>query len=140
MKTDDLVAMLSTGNVAVPRRSASGRIGLAVLAGLPVSLFILFAEYGMRRDIVQAMFWPMFWVKVVFPLCIAAAGFVAVQRLARPGVPARHAWTGAALPVIGISPFWQMAISGTAILLAVIFNSRGERRRGRIILKKAEVL
>ncbi|MDF2981997.1 MAG: branched-chain amino acid transporter permease, partial [Devosia sp.] len=45
-----------------------------------------------------------------------------------------------ALPVIGISPFWQMAISGTAILLAVIFNSRGERRRGRIILKKAEVL
>lgn len=45
-----------------------------------------------------------------------------------------------ALPVIGISPFWQMAISGSAILLAVIFNSRGERRRGRIILKKAEVL
>ena len=58
MKTDDLVAMLSTGDVAVPRRSASGRIGLALLAGLPVSLFILFAEYGMRRDIVQAMFWP----------------------------------------------------------------------------------
>ncbi len=107
MKTDDLVAMLSTGNVAVPRRSASGRIGLAVLTGLPVSLFILFAEYGMRRDIVQAMFWPMFWVKVVFPLCIAAAGFVAVQRLARPGVPARHAWTGAALPVIGI---WVLAV------------------------------
>ncbi|WEK02843.1 MAG: ABC transporter permease [Candidatus Devosia phytovorans] len=42
-----------------------------------------------------------------------------------------------ALPVIGISPFWQMAISGTAILLAVVLNARGERRKGRIILKKA---
>lgn len=42
-----------------------------------------------------------------------------------------------ALPVIGISPFWQMAISGIAILLAVVLNARGERRKGRIILKKA---
>jgi rhamnose transport system permease protein len=43
-----------------------------------------------------------------------------------------------ALPVIGVSPFWQMAISGTAILLAVVLNARGERQKGRIILKKAE--
>jgi len=43
-----------------------------------------------------------------------------------------------ALPVINISPFWQQAISGTAIIVAVIFNARSERRAGRIILKKAE--
>ncbi|TIT20964.1 MAG: ABC transporter permease [Mesorhizobium sp.] len=43
-----------------------------------------------------------------------------------------------ALPVINISPFWQMAISGSAIILAVVLNARGERRQGRIILKKAE--
>jgi rhamnose transport system permease protein len=42
-----------------------------------------------------------------------------------------------ALPVIGVSPFWQMAISGAAILLAVVLNARGERRKGRIILRKA---
>ncbi len=40
-----------------------------------------------------------------------------------------------ALPVINISPFWQMAISGAAIILAVIFNSRGNAKKGRIILK-----
>lgn len=45
---------------------------------------------------------------------------------------------GSALPVIGISPFWQMAISGTAIIVAVILNARGERSAGRIILKRAE--
>ncbi|MFK7993102.1 MAG: ABC transporter permease [Granulosicoccus sp.] len=43
-----------------------------------------------------------------------------------------------ALPVINISPFWQQAISGSAIIIAVIFNARSERRIGRIILKQAE--
>ncbi|MFT4149817.1 MAG: ABC transporter permease [Paracoccaceae bacterium] len=43
-----------------------------------------------------------------------------------------------ALPVIGISPFWQMAISGSAILIAIAFNARGQGQKGRIILKRAE--
>ena len=43
-----------------------------------------------------------------------------------------------ALPVINVSPFWQLAISGTVIILAVAFNARSERRKGRVILKKAE--
>jgi len=43
-----------------------------------------------------------------------------------------------ALPVINVSPFWQMAISGSAIILAVVLNARGERKKGRIILRKAE--
>lgn len=43
-----------------------------------------------------------------------------------------------ALPVVGISPFWQLAISGSAIIIAVAFNARQGRARGRIILKSAE--
>lgn len=43
-----------------------------------------------------------------------------------------------ALPVIGISPFWQLAISGTAIILAVAFNASQGKSRGRIILREAE--
>lgn len=43
-----------------------------------------------------------------------------------------------ALPVVGVSPFWQMAISGTAIILAVAVNAAQSRPRGRIILKSAE--
>ncbi|SHI77937.1 ABC transporter permease [Wenxinia saemankumensis] len=43
-----------------------------------------------------------------------------------------------ALPVIGVSPFWQMAISGAAIVVAIAFNSRSALGRGRIILKRAE--
>ena len=44
-----------------------------------------------------------------------------------------------ALPVVGISPFWQMAISGAAILLAIAFNAMSRREPGRVILKRAEV-
>jgi rhamnose transport system permease protein len=40
-----------------------------------------------------------------------------------------------ALPVIGISPFAQMAISGVVIVLAVVFNARAEKKAGRIILR-----
>jgi rhamnose transport system permease protein len=41
------------------------------------------------------------------------------------------------LPMIDVSPFWQMAISGAAILAAVIVNSRSERPRGTPILPPA---
>ncbi|WP_153770135.1 ABC transporter permease [Labrenzia sp. CE80] len=43
-----------------------------------------------------------------------------------------------ALPVINISPFWQLAISGSAIIIAVAFNATSNRPKGRVILKKAE--
>lgn len=43
-----------------------------------------------------------------------------------------------ALPVVDISPFWQLAISGSAIIIAVAMNARANRERGRIILKRAE--
>ena len=45
---------------------------------------------------------------------------------------------GLALPVINVSPFWQLAISGAAILLAIILNARGEKSMGRLILKKVQ--
>jgi len=98
--------MLASGPTAVPRRAAGRRLALALLAGLPLSFAIMLTEYGVRRDLVQAMFWPMFWVKVLFPLCIAAAAFVMVQRLARPGVQVRRAWLGAAVPLLVV---WVLA-------------------------------
>jgi rhamnose transport system permease protein len=47
---------------------------------------------------------------------------------------------GLALPVINVSPFWQMAISGAAILIAIVLNARSDKLRGRLILKKAQNL
>lgn len=106
MKTDDLVAMLATGPVAAPRRAASRRLEIALLAGVPLSLAIMMTGFGVRPDLLQAMFWPMFWMKLAFPLCVAAAAFVMAQRLARPGVQVRRSWIGIAAPVALV---WAMA-------------------------------
>jgi rhamnose transport system permease protein len=46
---------------------------------------------------------------------------------------------GNALPVIDVSPFWQMLISGAVILTAVVLNTRGEARPGKIILRPQRV-
>jgi rhamnose transport system permease protein len=42
-----------------------------------------------------------------------------------------------ALPVMQVSPFWQMAISGAVILAAVIINARAESRPDKLILPEA---
>jgi rhamnose transport system permease protein len=42
-----------------------------------------------------------------------------------------------ALPVMQVTPFWQMAISGAVILAAVIVNARNERQAGKLILPEA---
>jgi len=44
-----------------------------------------------------------------------------------------------ALPIINVSPFWQMAISGAVVLAAVILNSRSERSLGKVILERNAV-
>jgi len=41
---------------------------------------------------------------------------------------------GNALPVLQVSPFWQSALTGAVILVAVLMNARGNRNRSRQIL------
>jgi rhamnose transport system permease protein len=43
-----------------------------------------------------------------------------------------------ALPLLGVSPFWQMAISGAIILIAVILNARSTREAPRRILEESD--
>lgn len=43
-----------------------------------------------------------------------------------------------ALPLLGVSPFWQMAISGAIILIAVILNARTTREAPRRILEESD--
>ncbi|WP_399683459.1 NrsF family protein [Xenophilus sp.] len=109
MKTDDLADLLAAQVAPAPRRAASRRLGLALALGLPAAAAIMLVDYGVRRDLVQAMLWPMFWVKLLFPACIGIAGYVMVQRLAHPGVRVRRAWLGAVLPVLAV---WVLAAVG----------------------------
>ena len=107
MKTDDLVSMLATGALPVPRQAATRRLRQAVVLGLPISAAIMLLQFGVRPDLREALSWPMFWVKLLFPAAVAVAGFVAVQRLARPGVPLGKAGLAMVLPVLLV---WALAL------------------------------
>ncbi|MBP7567614.1 MAG: DUF1109 domain-containing protein [Burkholderiaceae bacterium] len=106
MKTDRLIDLLAADAPPVPRHAAARRMGLALLAGVPLAMLIMAVEYGVRPGLVEVAQWPMFWVKVLFPLAIGVAGFVAAERLGRPGVRLGRAAWGFVLPLAGL---WLLA-------------------------------
>ncbi len=123
MKTDELIKLLAADTLPVQRRAAPRRLALALAAGLPLAAAIMLLDYGVRRDIGQAMLLPMFWMKLMFPAVIGAAAFVALQRLARPGVGPGASWLGIALPVLLL---WLLA--GT-----VLATAPAETRAGLVL-------
>jgi rhamnose transport system permease protein len=44
-----------------------------------------------------------------------------------------------ALPIVQVSPFWQSAITGCVIVVAVVINARNEKRAGKQILPLARL-
>lgn len=108
MKTDDLVVMLATGAGEVAPNAAPRRFAIAVGWGALGAALLMGVLLGVRRDLGAALLMPMFWVKIAFVACLAAAGFIAVLRLSRPGL--RLAWVPGALaaPVLAM---WVLAAS-----------------------------
>lgn len=124
MKTDDVIAMLATNVAPVPRQAALRNVLVALAVGLVLSVFWMLTEYGVRKDIHQAMDLPMFWVKLAFPVCVAVSGFVLVYRLSRPGVAARKAWVGVVAPVavIWLLALWSLGTANEADRATLIFG------------------
>jgi hypothetical protein len=85
MKTDDLIAALSADLEPVSRRAVGQTLVTGLAAGAVISLALMLLWLGPRPDMMPAMTTPMFWMKLVYALSIAAFGFVLVDRLARPG-------------------------------------------------------
>jgi hypothetical protein len=111
VRTDDLVTMLATGAGAVQPSQAMRRYATALGWGALGAALLLAALLGPRADLGAAVLLPMFWVKLAFVACLAAASLLAVLRLSRPGL--RLAWVPGALgaPVLAI---WLLA----AVVLA----------------------
>ncbi|QFZ83589.1 DUF1109 family protein [Variovorax paradoxus] len=108
MKTDELVALLAANVAPVRPRAATRHLGLALGAGLLVSLAIVVFGYGLRTDLALAVFRPAFWIKLVFLVALGGSGFFITHRLARPGVRAGAPTLGLALPLAAL---WLAAIA-----------------------------
>lgn len=87
MRTDELIRALATDGA---RRSPSlGRsVALALAAGVPVSMAILFLGTGVRPDFMDVIHTWRFDFKFVVTLALAVTAAGLALRLVRPGAPA----------------------------------------------------
>ena len=106
MKTDDLIAMLANGAGAVEPNAAARRYGTALGWGAFGATLVMAIMLGVRQDIYEAAWQPMFWIKLAFPASLAVASLFAASRLSRPG--AQLGWVPGALaaPVLAM---WLLA-------------------------------
>ena len=85
MKTDDLISALSADLEPAPKHKVALRLLTGLGIGIVLSSTLMMTWLGPRPDMMPAMATPMFWMKLIYALSIAAFGFGLVDRLARPG-------------------------------------------------------
>lgn len=120
MKTDALIALLATGAEAVAPHAAARRFSVALGWGALGAGLLMAILLGVRPVLAEAALLPMFWVKIAFVACLAAASVPAALRLSRPGV--RLMWLPAALA----APVLAMWILAAAALIAAEPAQRAE--------------
>lgn len=120
MKTDDLIAMLSRGDIAAATASPRAQFGAALGWGAFGATLLLAVFLGVRPDLLETAVLPMFWIKLAFPALLLALALPAAQRLARPG-GRLHRLPGAAVGVV--VAMWVLA---AASLLAAQPEARAE--------------
>lgn len=111
MRTDDLIDALAAdgGPVRGPRCS----LALVGVLGALVALVLVLAWLHTRHDLAQAMRGGMFWMKALYTGALSLAGYLAIERLARPDGSGRRGWALGlvALAIFAVAGVWQALAS-----------------------------
>jgi hypothetical protein len=102
MKTDDLVALLSTNPEPVDRRLVVRTLHVALAAGSAAALGITLVGLGVRPDLMTARALMFLAAKLAFAIGIVSLALVYLTRLARPGGERRTPSFLVALPFMVI--------------------------------------
>lgn len=100
MRTDDLISLLAAHVMPVDRGILARRYRWALLLGGLASVLLMSMRFGVRPDIAAMLVTPLFWAKLAFPACMAAAALLVVVRLSRPGMPVGSGWCLLAAPIV----------------------------------------
>jgi hypothetical protein len=90
MKTDDLVAMLSTNVEPIGRGLVGRTISTAVAAGAVIALGFTLAALGIRADLTTTRATVVLLLKVAFALAVIGVAIRYLTRLARPARNAEY--------------------------------------------------
>jgi hypothetical protein len=102
MKTDDLIAMLSTNVERVDTRQVSRKIGTAVAAGAAAAFVAVLVVHGVRGDLTGPSALTYLPLKLAFTLITVVLTSIALTRLARPGGEQKTPVALVALPFVVI--------------------------------------
>jgi hypothetical protein len=102
MKTDDLIAMLSTNVEVVDHRRVGRNIGMAVVAGAAVAVATVFFVLGPHADLTTLGTFVAPLLKVAFTFIILVPASIYLIRLTRPGGERRSSVALVALPFIAV--------------------------------------
>ena len=114
MKTDELIALLASGETAVDRHAVARRLGLALLVGSLGALALVVALYGMRDDLAQMLQAPPFWGRIALPGSLALLALGLAGRLARPGIGGGVIWPMLGLPLLVVWLGAALSLSSAA--------------------------
>ncbi len=120
MKTDDLVAVLSTNVEPINRGLVRRTISIAVAGGAVVALGLVFGVLGLRADLTTTRATIFMLLKIVFALAVIGVAMRYLLRLARPGAERGIS------PLAIVVPFAAIALLG-AISLGVAPSSHWDR-------------
>lgn len=111
MRTDDLIDALAQD--AEPGRTPPRRLAVVGALGALAALALVLAWLHVRHDLMHAMRGGMFWMKALYTATLGLAGYLAVERLSRPGGSARRGWTLGlvVLAVFAVAGIWQALVS-----------------------------
>lgn len=102
MKTDDLVAALSTRIEPVDRRLMSWTMGIAFLATTLVALCLVHVGLGIRADLMTARALTFLVLKLAFAVAVVGVSSIYLVRLARPGGERRTSSIRIIMPFVAI--------------------------------------
>ena len=107
METDRLIDTLAADLRPARSRMIPLRIGLVALIGGASALTAVATYLGFRADLATAVGSQMFWVKALYALILAFAGFWCAERLARPAASARR---GMVLGAVVVALLFAVAV------------------------------
>jgi hypothetical protein len=91
VRTDDLIDALAS-DAGEARPAPPRRLALVAGLGALAALVLVLAWLHTRPDLMPAMRGGMFWMKAAYTGALGVAGYLAIERLARPGGSGRRGW------------------------------------------------
>jgi hypothetical protein len=115
MRTDDLIAQLSTGLEPVKTGAVTRILLISAGVGIVASIALMLGHLGLRYDFDTAISSFGLWMKVTYTFAIAGFGLWLVERAGRPGADMTRPMTMLALPLLAIALLAALQLSAPGV-------------------------